>query len=62
MSDAFGELEPLSERPEYRDRDAKIDLLTKQNLDGCLLFPTLGVGMESALGMTYQHYKLPSPF
>ena len=49
MRDAFGELEPLSERPEYRDRDAKIDLLTKQNLDGCLLFPTLGVGMESAL-------------
>ena len=49
MREAFGELEPLSERPEYRDRDAKIDLLTKQNLDGCLLFPTLGVGMESAL-------------
>ena len=49
MRDAFVELEPLSERPEYRDRDAKIDLLTKQNLDGCLLFPTLGVGMESAL-------------
>ena len=49
MRDAFGELEPLSERPEYRDRDAKVDLLTKQNLDGCLLFPTLGVGMESAL-------------
>jgi predicted TIM-barrel fold metal-dependent hydrolase len=49
MRDAFGELEPLSERPEYRNRDAKIDLLSKQNLDGCLLFPTLGVGMESAL-------------
>ena len=49
MRDAFGELEPLSERPEYRNRDAKVDLLSKQNLDGCLLFPTLGVGMESAL-------------
>ena len=49
MRDAFGELESLSDRPEYRNRDAKLDLLTKQNLDGCLLFPTLGVGMESAL-------------
>ena len=49
MRDAFGELESLSDRPEYRNRDAKLALLTKQNLDGCLLFPTLGVGMESAL-------------
>ena len=38
MRDALGELESLSDRPEYRNRDAKLDLLTKQNLDGCLRF------------------------
>ena len=49
MRDAFGELEPISNRPEYRDKDAKIALLDEQGLEGCFLFPTLGVGMESAL-------------
>jgi predicted TIM-barrel fold metal-dependent hydrolase len=44
---AFGELEPI--RPEYRDRDARVALLDEQGIDGCFLFPTLGVGMEEAL-------------
>lgn len=44
---AFGELEPIS--PAYRDRDARIVLLDEQGLDGCFLFPTLGVGVEQAL-------------
>jgi predicted TIM-barrel fold metal-dependent hydrolase len=44
---AFGELEPI--RPEYRDRDARIDVLDRQGIAGCFLFPTLGVGMEEAL-------------
>jgi len=44
---AFGELEPI--RPEYRDRDARVALLDQQGIDGCFLFPTLGVGMEEAL-------------
>ena len=44
---AFGELEPIS--PAYRDRDARIALLDEQGLDGCFLFPTLGVGIEQAL-------------
>ena len=43
----FGDLEPI--RPEYRDRDARLAVMDRQGLDGCLLFPTLGVGMEEAL-------------
>jgi predicted TIM-barrel fold metal-dependent hydrolase len=43
----FGDLEPI--RPEYRDRDARLAVMDGQGLDGCFLFPTLGVGMEEAL-------------
>ena len=45
----FGELDPLEQHPEYRDRDARLKLLDAQGLDGALLFPTLGVGMQEAL-------------
>lgn len=44
---AFGELEPI--RPEYRDPEARVGVLDRQGIDGCFLFPTLGVGMEEAL-------------
>ncbi len=43
----FGELDPID--PAYRDRDARLARLDAQNLDGCFLFPTLGVGMEESL-------------
>jgi predicted TIM-barrel fold metal-dependent hydrolase len=43
----FGELEPI--RPEYRDRDARLAVMDRQGLNGCFLFPTLGVGMEESL-------------
>ncbi len=43
----FGSLEPI--RPEYRDRDARLHVMDEQGLDGCFLFPTLGVGMEECL-------------
>jgi predicted TIM-barrel fold metal-dependent hydrolase len=43
----FGQLDPID--PAYRDRDARVALLDRQNLDGCFLFPTLGVGMEESL-------------
>jgi predicted TIM-barrel fold metal-dependent hydrolase len=43
----FGDLEPI--RPEYRDREARLAVMDRQGLDGCFLFPTLGVGMEEAL-------------
>ena len=49
IRDAFGELEPLASRPEYRDRDARLALMDRQGLEGALLFPTLGVGIEQAL-------------
>lgn len=47
IRELFGELEPI--RPEYRDRDARVKLLDRQGLEGCYLFPTLGVGMEESL-------------
>ena len=47
MRALFGELEPI--RPEYRNRDARLEVMDRQGLDGCFLFPTLGVGMEEAL-------------
>lgn len=43
----FGDLEPI--RPAYRDRDARLRVMDEQGLDGCFLFPTLGVGMEESL-------------
>ena len=46
---AFGELDRMADRPEYRDRDARLKVMDAQGLDGCFLFPTLGVGIEEAL-------------
>ena len=45
----FGDLDPISEHPAYRDRAARLELLDQQGMDGALLFPTLGVGMQEAL-------------
>jgi predicted TIM-barrel fold metal-dependent hydrolase len=45
----FGRLDPLADHPGYQDRDARVRLLDEQGLDGALLFPTLGVGMQEAL-------------
>ena len=47
MREAFGDLVPISAA--YRDRDARLELMDAQGLAACFLFPTLGVGMESAL-------------
>lgn len=49
MKTMFGELEPIEDHPEYRDRDARVELLDEQGMEGALLFPTLGVGMQEAL-------------
>ena len=46
---AFGELNDLSDHPEYRDRDARVNFMENQGLEAAYFFPTLGVGMESAL-------------
>lgn len=47
MVELFGELDPIN--PAYRDRDARVKLIDSQGLDGCWMFPTLAVGMETAL-------------
>jgi predicted TIM-barrel fold metal-dependent hydrolase len=44
---AFGELEPISDA--YRDPAARLRLMDEQGMEGCFLFPTLGVGMEQPL-------------
>ena len=49
MRAAFGELDPIEERPEYRNRDARLRLMDEQGLEATIMLPTLGVGMETAL-------------
>jgi predicted TIM-barrel fold metal-dependent hydrolase len=44
---AFGELEPINDA--YRDPAARVALMDEQGMEGCFLFPTLGVGVEEAL-------------
>ena len=44
---AFGELEPIS--PAYREPAARVARMDEQGMEGCFLFPTLGVGMEQPL-------------
>ncbi len=45
----FGDLDRMSDHPEYRDRDARLRLMDEQGLTGAIFLPTLGVGMEQAL-------------
>jgi len=47
MPAMFGTLEPID--PAYRERDVRLATMDGQGIDGCFLFPTLGVGMEAAL-------------
>ncbi len=47
MAELFGDLEPI--HPAYRNRDERIKLLDQQGLEGVLLFPTQGVGVEQPL-------------
>jgi predicted TIM-barrel fold metal-dependent hydrolase len=49
MRAAFGELDPIAERPEYRDRDARVAVMDEQGMQSTIMLPTLGVGMEAAL-------------
>jgi len=46
---AFGDLDAIADHPEYRERDARLRVMDAQGVDGCFLFPTLGVGLEEAL-------------
>ncbi len=47
IRDAFGDLEPIN--PAYREPEARLKLMDTQRLEGCFMFPTLGVGVEEAL-------------
>ena len=58
LTEAFGELEPI--RPEYRDREARRQVMEEQGLAATLLFPTLGVGIEDALRTTPTRAPRPS--
>lgn len=51
----FGELDPLADRPEYQDRDRRLEVMDAQGIEGALFFPTLGVGMQQSL-----HHDLPA--
>jgi predicted TIM-barrel fold metal-dependent hydrolase len=44
---AFGALEPINAA--YREPAARVKLMDEQGMEGCFLFPTLGVGVEEAL-------------
>jgi len=44
---AFGELVPIP--AEYRERGARLEVMDRQNLEATFMFPTLAVGMETAL-------------
>lgn len=41
---AYGQLEPI--RPEYRDKDVRLGVMSAQGVEQTLLFPTLGVTIE----------------
>lgn len=45
----FGELEPLTDHPEYQDRDTRLKVMDEQGVEAAFFFPTLAVGMQQAL-------------
>lgn len=49
FQDKIRDVEPLSNRPEYQNRDARLERMDEQEMEGCWLFPTLAVGLEHSL-------------
>jgi predicted TIM-barrel fold metal-dependent hydrolase len=49
VREAFGDLDKLDEHPEYQDRAARITVMDRQGMEACIMFPTLGVGVEEGL-------------
>src|SRR6202040_2291841 len=39
----------MADHPEYRDRDARVKILDKQNIETCFMLPTFACGVEEAL-------------
>ena len=57
----YGQLVPIS--PAYRDRDVRLEVMDTQGLDRCLLFPTLGVGVEGLMNRDVEMaYKVFNAF
>src|SRR6187551_1083284 len=44
VKELFGELDPIAARPEYRNRDVRLEVMDEQGLEAAFFFPTLGVG------------------
>ena len=42
VRELFGDLDPLSDHPEYLDRDARLKLMDEQGMGGAIFLPTLG--------------------
>jgi predicted TIM-barrel fold metal-dependent hydrolase len=55
----YGELEPIP--PAYRNREARLAVMDEQGVERCLLFPTLGVGVEGLVSrdvpMAYKVFR-----
>jgi len=49
LATMFGDLDSISEHPEFRDPTARLSVMDDQGLESAFLFPTLGVGMQEAL-------------
>jgi hypothetical protein len=45
-TDGFRIVEPLANHPEYQNPTSRLATLAEQNIEGCLLFPTLASGIE----------------
>ena len=43
-------VEPISDHPEYHDRDARLRTFDQQGIEGSLMFPTLINGLEQMIG------------
>ena len=46
ITDGYKVVEPLALHPEYQERGKRLTQLDVQNIEGCLLFPTLASGIE----------------
>ena len=44
---SLSKVEPI--HPEYRDRDARLQVMDRQGIDAIVVFPTMGCGVEEAL-------------
>lgn len=49
IRDLFGDLDALADHPEYVDRNARLEVMAAQQVDGALMFPTLGVLLQRPL-------------